>query len=192
MTPGITQQSSHGVGERRLATAALAGQPDHLATPDDQVDVVDGMHRIIAEPVVDAEPANLQQEFSRCRRVSGRCRRGDSGCSALSGRCHGVASGTTTTGRGAVGVRRTYDRSEAELRAHFLADALAGLAGAVGRAQPRVDVLVDAEVDQREAGAQHRDRQARRDVPPPEARLDRGTRGRVEQHGAPVVVRHRR
>ena len=66
---------------------------------------------------------------------------------------------------------------------------LLGLApGQAGRAQPRVDELVDAEVEQRQRGAEEGHRQPGRDVPPPVA-ADLGVGVlRLEQHRAPAPV----
>ena len=53
-------------------------------------------------------------------------------------------------------------------------------------AQPRVHVLVDAEVQQCQPGAQQRDREPRRHEPPPRALRERLLALRPEQDGAPV------
>ena len=57
---GRWQQPGHPVRERGLATAALAGQPQHLAPVQGQVDVADGVHRRVAQSVVDDQTADLE------------------------------------------------------------------------------------------------------------------------------------
>ena len=50
---GRREQPGHAVRQGRLAAAALAGQAEHLAAVQGQVDVADARDGLVAEPVVD-------------------------------------------------------------------------------------------------------------------------------------------
>ena len=64
ITPGGAEQPGQRVGERGLAAAALPGQAEHLAAVQHQVGVYHGVHRVRADAVIDAQPADLEQRLA--------------------------------------------------------------------------------------------------------------------------------
>ena len=146
------QQAGDRVGEGGLAAAALAGEAEHLALVQGQVDVDDRVRGLVAVAVVDAQSAHVQQGLAGHRRPP------------------------------RTGVRPNRDPARQSC-------GLRRLAGQPGRAQPRVDELVEAEVEQRQRRAEQRDGNARRQEPPPGADLRRVLRFGPEQHAAPAPPR---
>ena len=60
------QQPDRRVGQGGLAAAALPGQAEHLAAAQHQVGADHRVHGVVAEPVVHAQAADLEQDLGRC------------------------------------------------------------------------------------------------------------------------------
>ena len=165
-----TQQADGGQRERGLATSTLTGQAQHASSPQDQVAIDHRVNSLFAVAVIDAEAADLEDRLRPHLPA-----RGDAGLASR----HRVRVMSCNGGH-------------AQLRARDDARFLRRAARKARSAQPRVDELVDAEVQQGESGAEEGDAKARRRPPPPPPAANRVVRESLAQHLPPVPESWRR